>query len=275
MIPIVEELLRQTVVDGIKNISTNPEIINRMFLHASPAYVSRLQAFLRSNKIGVMLNFPKEPANLPCYCINLGGEDEDSGSLGDLSADGYDEVSVDEIEETFVVQTFYLDGSLKNIYLGVSIGSYPVAYIDFVKKNGESIPYRLDEDNPKEPKIILDSALVAVGDTVQVKLGIDSKYASFYGILMSFNYRIECWSDNADLTAYMYHMLKYIMLTNKLNFQKAGIILPRYSGGDFEPIPDYFPSFVYRRAFNISGKVSNTYLELVELIEDVSVNTIN
>lgn len=78
---------------------------------------------------------------------------------------------------------------------------------------------------------------------------------------MEATYRIECWSDNGDLTAYMYTLAKYALLVTRTEMISNGILLPKISAADLEPVPDYFPIFVYRRALMISFQYENRYYE--------------
>ncbi|MBR2492428.1 MAG: hypothetical protein IKB64_03025 [Paludibacteraceae bacterium] len=81
------------------------------------------------------------------------------------------------------------------------------------------------------------------------------------GIDMDSMYRIECWSDNGDLTSYMYTILKYCLLSSRVKMLKDGFKLPKLTGTDLEPVPDYIPVFVYRRALMISFRFENLFFD--------------
>lgn len=81
------------------------------------------------------------------------------------------------------------------------------------------------------------------------------------GIDMDSMYRIECWSDNGDLTSYLYTILKYCLLSSRAKMLKDGFKLPKLTGTDLEPVPDYIPVFVYRRALVISFRFENTFFD--------------
>lgn len=81
------------------------------------------------------------------------------------------------------------------------------------------------------------------------------------GIDMDSSYRIECWSDNGDLTSYMYTLLKYCLLSSRNDMLKNGFKLPKLTGTDLEPVPDYIPVFVYRRALVISFRYENLFFD--------------
>lgn len=78
---------------------------------------------------------------------------------------------------------------------------------------------------------------------------------------MNATYRIECWSDNGDLTAYMYAILKWCLWSSRLDMLKMGWNNIRIDGTDLEPVPDYMPVFIYRRAAQITLTYDNLYQE--------------
>lgn len=90
------------------------------------------------------------------------------------------------------------------------------------------------------------------------QLHLDDYIASTF---MNATYRIECWSDNGDLTAYMYAILKWCLWTSRLDMLKMGWNNIRVEGTDLEPVPDYMPIFIYRRAAQLILTYDNLYQE--------------
>ncbi len=89
------------------------------------------------------------------------------------------------------------------------------------------------------------------------------------GTYMNSNYRIECWSDNGDLTAYMYTILKWCLWSSRQQMLNLGWVNITLSGMDLEPVPDYMPVFIYRRASQLSLMYENLYYENVKVFENV------
>lgn len=87
---------------------------------------------------------------------------------------------------------------------------------------------------------------------------------------MNSNYRIECWSDNGDLTAYMYVILKWCLWSSRQEMLNMGWVNIRVNGTDLEPVPDYMPTFIYRRAAQVNLMYENLYFEEVAKIKDYS-----
>lgn len=83
---------------------------------------------------------------------------------------------------------------------------------------------------------------------------------------MNATYRIECWSDNGDLTAYMYIILKWCLWSSRQEMLDLGWIIPTLSGTDLEPVPDYMPVFIYRRAAQLTVIYDNLYYENIDEI---------
>lgn len=92
---------------------------------------------------------------------------------------------------------------------------------------------------------------------------------SISGTYMNSTYRIECWSDNGDLTSYMYTILKWCMWSSRKQMLELGWVNITMSGMDLEPVPDYMPVFIYRRASQISLTYENLYYENVEDLGDL------
>lgn len=87
------------------------------------------------------------------------------------------------------------------------------------------------------------------------------------GTYMNSNYRIECWSDNGDLTSYMYIILKWCLWSSKQQMLNLGWVNIKLSGTDLEPVPDYFPIFIYRRALQVNLMYENLFYEDLESLD--------
>jgi hypothetical protein len=62
------------------------------------------------------------------------------------------------------------------------------------------------------------------------------------------NYRIEAWANNGDLSVELYHLVKWILLSNRDKIaMDLGIYRQKLGGSDFQPSINFYPEFVYRR----------------------------
>lgn len=111
---------------------------------------------------------------------------------------------------------------------------------------------------------------LGIGDenNTEVVEEVEQKLTEFLAdTYMNSNYRIECWSDNGDLTSYMYIILKWCLWSSRQQMLKLGWVNIRVSGTDLEPVPDYMPVFIYRRAAQINLMYENLYYEDIAGLE--------
>lgn len=76
---------------------------------------------------------------------------------------------------------------------------------------------------------------------------------------MRASYRIECWADNADMVSYMYAILKWSTWACRRDMYRLHWTNVTLAGMDLEPMTEYMPVFVYRRALQISMEYENVY----------------
>ena len=198
MIPIVDDYLQAMIISKLRYLKDNLVLMDYIFQTSRPETVQRLKDFLSTQKLKVMIGFPREQTSLPAYVITLAPEQEQPSGLGDnFDTYGEDEDIEDDVE---TVTRKYLDRFLSSTF-------------------------------------------------------------------MDSTYRIECWSDNGDLTAYMHSILKWCLWTSRGEMLKAGWTNITVSGSDLEPVPDYMPVFIYRRAVQLSLKYDAMYHDGVESLE--------
>jgi len=72
-------------------------------------------------------------------------------------------------------------------------------------------------------------------------------------------YRIEVWTNNAEVTIMMWDVAKWLLLRYRAYLETTfGMMSQRLGGGDVIPQPDYYPEFVYIRSLEFSCKVIDT-----------------
>lgn len=191
MIPIIDDYLQALIVTKLRLLKENPKLIEYLFSTARPETISQLQSFITTQKLRVVIGFPREQSTLPAYVITMAPETEQPSGLGDN------------------LETF-----------------------------GE-VDWGLGEEPDQVAQQHIDAFLAST--------------------FMNSTYRIECWSDNGDFTAYMYCVLKWCLLTSRSEMLKMGWSNITLSGTDLEPVPDYMPIFVYRRSAQITMVYDNIY----------------
>jgi len=74
-------------------------------------------------------------------------------------------------------------------------------------------------------------------------------------VFLDNNYRIESWSNNAELTLVMYNILLWNVLKYRTYFESSwGLLEQRIEGGDIMPQPEFYPEFVYIRGLSYTCK---------------------
>lgn len=205
MIPLIDDYLQAMIVEKLRFLKANPQIIDLIFTTGKRDTLAKLRDFIEVRKIKVVIGYPKDQNSLPCYVITLAPENEQPIGLGD-------------------------DGGTFDDY-----------------------DFGVEEDEE--------------GLVEEAEKAISEFLASTY---MNSNYRIECWSDNGDLTAYMYVILKWCLWSSRQEMLKMGWVNIRVNGTDLEPVPDYMPTFIYRRAAQVNLMYENLYFEEIAKIKDYS-----
>lgn len=191
MIPLIEDALRSWLDSRINWLKKNPEQIPEIFgVLGKRTSLKNFQEYVKNTDFKILMGYPREANQVPCFVISLAGEQEVTAGIGDcIDEDIYDD---DMVDVTYHVDTIYIDST----------------------------------------------------------------------------YRLEVWSDNSDLAVYMYILAKWAMLVSRKDMLENDFILPRVSGGDLDPVPDYFPIFVYRKALMINFQYENKFFENEEQIEE-------
>ena len=67
------------------------------------------------------------------------------------------------------------------------------------------------------------------------------------------SHRIECWSNNAELTLWLYQIGVWNLWKFRTYLENSwGLMLQRTEGGDIMPQPDFYPEFVYIRGLTLN-----------------------
>lgn len=185
MMPLVEDYLRDLMLQRLTWLKENPDNIPKIFgTLGKRSTLKNLTNYVKSTDFKVMLGYPKEANQVPCWVITLADEHEVVMGLGDC----------------------------------------------------------IDEEVDEDTEYHLDT------------------------IYMDATFRIEVWSDNEDLAVYMYILAKWAMMVSRKDMLETGFVLPSVSGADLEPVPDYFPIFVYRRALMVHFQYENIFYEEEEMM---------
>jgi hypothetical protein len=83
---------------------------------------------------------------------------------------------------------------------------------------------------------------------------VDAKYRR-----VEYTYNFLVITDNADVTLWYYHLLKFIILSNYDVLKEHHLDDPDLSGADLAPDPRYLPSDVFARSLTLSIQTDETW----------------
>ena len=199
MIPIIDDYIQTLIINKLRFLKENLVLVDYIFQTGNPETLNRLKELLSTQKLRVIIGFPKEQTSLPAYVITLAPEQEQPSGLGD-NIDIYGELEDDDDDVETSAQK-YLDRFISSTFMNAT-------------------------------------------------------------------YRIECWSDNGDLTAYMHSILKWCLFTSRKDMLQVGFTNIVISGSDLEPVPDYMPVFIYRRSAQVTLTYDAKYHDNLESLKN-------
>jgi hypothetical protein len=248
VIPVVEDYLSELLTKKIQFIRENPNELDNI-LGISKPKLDSLKEFFQGRTLNVRLGFPRTAVELPCVSIVLSSEDEMQDSLGDYSEDYIDGPSNNLTETVNAVDT--IGGLINAPYIILSgVPVMEVSSIINMSTGLEITDQEYEIINQATGLIQLSDGSAEHGDTIQVVYSILESIKEQIEVLYETTYRLEVWAKNADLTVELYHLVKWALLSGRDELVNDGLFRQKLSGSDFQPAPNYFPEFVYRRALS-------------------------
>lgn len=243
MIFMVEDVIQQAIEEQLKVLKGNVDIVDKIFAQATVTLRSQLKQYITKNAIKVVRGFPMDKAALPAYCILLGAEQEQVAGLGNYLGDG----GFEESELTSESHEITISKSSNTI----TILNKPLYAINSITYNGETysdlgLDYDIIDENRGIVELHFD--IDPAVSTATIDYYYKAQGFQSFGTMFHAQYRVETWTSNGDLTVILYHLLKWIFLSRRNEFAEKGLVVQGLGGADFEPAPEYFPEFVFRRA---------------------------
>ena len=171
--------------------------------------------------------------------------------------------------------TFWIKSNRAGTFLEFGFGekahrehtySFPVTTIGLWERIRIDIRGLADRDKDTIRYMSFRITMNPVGDLVETDVYIDvlkgekSSGEVYEETYLDNAYRIESWSENAELTLGMHQILLWNMLKYRTYFETSwGLLRQRIEGGDIMPQPELYPAFVYVRGLVYSC----TTIELV------------
>jgi hypothetical protein len=271
VIPVVEDYLSELLTKKIQFIRENPNELDTI-LGISETKLNSLKEFFQGRTLNVRLGFPRTPVELPCVAITLSSEDEMQEGLGDYSDDYIIGQSNNVTEVVKAVDT--RGGLVQAPY--ITLTGVPVDNVVSMVNLTTGVPIEDTEYeiiNQALGLVQINSGLVEHEDDIQVIYTVLETMKEQMEVLYESTYRLEVWAKNADLTVALYHIVKWALLSGRDELVNDGLFRQKLSGSDFQPAPNYFPEFVYRRAlsfwcqFSASTPTDTSELHFITSIE--------
>ena len=255
MIPIVEDYLSELIEKQLSYLKGNPNHIDKI-LRMSPSKLFSLKTFIEGKQpntkpIRVIRGYPREPTQLPCIAILLSSEEETQDSLGD-----HGEGSITSVNST-TIEARIIDRPNSGYDMPhIKLPNVPIEHVSEIVDNALGMKLA-DEDyelvNPQKGIVAIYDTDLDDGDAVTVSFTHATDGEEELETMYDLTYRIEVWTSNGDLTVQLYHLLKWTLMSKRDELVSINnLFKQKLSGADFEPVPAYFPEFVYRRALSLA-----------------------
>lgn len=287
---IVESIIR----DGIQNIKNTPEILEDIFSDLVRPYASRKYGMLEIDKIKTLLtgssaqeiaivhSFHQVNASMPCFSIQLSSDAEDQrlARLDDL-----DDEIIEPLTDPSKLADLVRAGPFSFSY-DQTTGKISVADEVDVANVFKNFLFVDSDDAEFEIKAIVDTVgskgfYINKNETVDssglglVKTFLDYEQLELRGVESNVQLIIGVHSGEPLLTKYLYAILKYILLSRKMDMLMRGIYIASFSGSDFARDMRYEGNLVYTRFLTLSGKVNDSWRsDQVDLIDSVIIEAI-
>ena len=213
---IPEIIIQRALVDGIRKVRSIPWKSEQLFRSVPRSFSEQFSTLIENTPIDITLNYPREDSQFPCIAILLRAEEETDVFIGDLLSAGYDNTGSLFGSEGM----FYTEGESS------VATSYGLGGITAQAEEIADIPKIFDKAKPK--------------------------YKERRGSGFSCSYLLQVMTDNQDFTVFLYHLVRYIILSNITMFTVNGMHQLRLSGTDFLPQAAQQPNFVFMRGINMN-----------------------
>lgn len=286
----VEFILQAVIVRGFRTLRQDSRLIDQLFRNVSQTTAQEMRDFIRSQKIDLCINYPKDGLKIPAIVILLKAENERQAFLNDTM--GYQ--TPDELS---------YDGELEGELLGgvasasTMSGQGPIEFGPYVALSGTNNTLRVDSSiwstdqftgrsltihivsgsgagqvreiasnsvhtvmvaknwttTPDSTSIfeIRKPALEVIGQPSALYDRRQNQLIERLGGMYAANYQIQVIGPNPELTIFLTTLVKAILTMSRMFLEQQGVIDMRLSATDFLPRAEYQPDYAYMRALNI------------------------
>ena len=289
-----EFIFRTVIVRGIRLIRNEIRYLDQLFRNLDQESAAAMRDFVRTQKIYIDINYPRETLKLPAIVILLKSSGENQAYLADTMGHGDmpDGMSYDSFEGE--------DGVLSGAAsLSTLSGEGTVVFGPYNVQSATNNTLTIDENLFDRDKFLVggDHTVHIIGGTAageQRRItangnstlmvapnwsrnpASDSVFvvrspaeevmgqpsAIFkretelerIGVLEDVSYQIQVIGPNPELTIYLHAMVKALLLISRMTLERQGIIDMKMGATDFLPKADYVPDMAFMRALNVDFK---------------------
>lgn len=285
---IVESIIR----DGIQNVKTTPAIIDDIFTQLTRAYnsqkygsteVDKIKALMNAKEFPVVYSYHDVEAHDFCFSIMIGNDDEHKprAHLGDNYGEITEEIIAPEVLENLVVVSDITPDSYDTRSGRVAVPDsvdLSQTFRGLIYVDGEGTEFQLvagiDNNLGKKCFFVPKQSSLAIGpDPGEIKSPLDFTVSEIRGVTSDIQLVIGVHAKDALTVKYLYVLLKYFVLSRKLDLISRGIYVSSYNGSDFNRNQQYLGDRVFTRFWTLTGKVDDTWRsDQVQLIDQIIVN---
>ena len=91
------------------------------------------------------------------------------------------------------------------------------------------------------------------------------------GTFMQVNLRVACWTLNANLTVWLANIALWGLLREREALNEQDLVEQQLSMSDFEPLPQWFPDFAYRRDIMLAANYTATVHVTIPPLREIEV----
>lgn len=217
-------------------------------LNVDETRATRFANMLKNKPPVIRRGYPRQPTELPCICIMLAGEEESQSGLGDHNDEP---LQIIQREDTEYSQLQIVDGIPT-----VMVDKIPLLQVNRIYDPVTEVDITdYVVTDPARGKIqIFTMSGLEEGKTLAIEFSHMNTIASSIESKYQLNYRVEIWTNNGDYTVELYHIVKAMLLQGRQHLVDVGLVKQSIKGTDFQPVPSFFPEFVYRRGISLSGE---------------------
>ena len=282
----VESVLRE----GLTAIRRDPSVIDEIFAQLKDLFpqkygqkeLNRIKNFVLKKEIFVVHAFTQVVDSLPCISIQL-MDDTENKSLARLE-DFDDEVQTalddeeleDYVKVSSIIPTSYdLVTGIVRVLDAVDLTNINVGYIYVDAAETEYIIQGgINNLAGQKQFMVTKGSNVDITDAGLIKSPIDYKQYTTRSVTHNEKLLLGIHTEERLLTLYIYTLVKYILLSRKLDLIKRHFKLTTLSGSDFTRNFDYGEP-VFSRYLTISGIADSSWTaDRIQPIDNVDVTVL-